>query len=146
MTKRLANSGWNAGNYFWGCSTYPNCREIVNLSTDSDSEESIDRNSEGDQAEQEPDYPNRGGVNYPVTWHDGTLQHPVWEISEETVGVSLRSMHIDYGGTTKNCFVAVQHRNGSNSFDKERVKVAGTLKKTLKEANETKNTINQRLS
>ena len=131
MKKQMARRGRYAGNYFWGCSTWPKCGEIVNFSTDSDSQESIDPKSEGDQAEQEPDYPNRGRVNYPVTWHDGTLQHSAWEISEETVGVSLRSMRIDYGDTTKNCFVAVQHRNGSFSFDKERIKVAGTLKKIL---------------
>jgi ATP-dependent DNA helicase RecQ len=131
MTKRMARKGKNAGNYFWGCSTYPKCKEIVNFSTDSDSQESIDPNSEGHQEEQEPDYPNRGRVNNPVTWYDGTLQHPAWEISHETVGVSLRSMHIDYGDTTKNCFVAIHHRDGSNNFDNERVKVAGTLKKIL---------------
>ena len=131
MTKRMARKGKNAGNYFWGCSTYPKCKEIVNFSIDSDSQDSIDPNSEGHQEEQQPDYPNRGRVNNPVTWHDGTLQHPAWENSHETVGVSLRSMHIDYGDTPKNCFIAIQHRDGSNSFDKKRVKVAGTLKKIL---------------
>ncbi len=133
MTKRLAKWGPHAGNYFWGCSTFPKtgCKGKVNFSTDSDSQKSIDPNSKGQQTEQEPDYPNRGRVNDPVTWHDGTLQHPTWEISHETVGVSLRSMHIDYGNTTKNCSLATQQRNVSNSFDKERVKVAGTLKKIL---------------
>ena len=30
MVKRVAKSGANAGNAFWGCSQYPNCRGIRN--------------------------------------------------------------------------------------------------------------------
>ena len=30
MVKRVAKSGANAGNTFWGCSQYPNCRGIRN--------------------------------------------------------------------------------------------------------------------
>jgi len=30
MIKRTARKGKNAGNTFWGCSTYPNCRGVVN--------------------------------------------------------------------------------------------------------------------
>lgn len=29
MVKRKASKGTNAGNFFWGCSTYPKCRSIV---------------------------------------------------------------------------------------------------------------------
>jgi len=131
MKKRLAKKGKNAGTYFWGCSIYPKCKEIVNFTTDSNSQKSLDPNSKGHQVKQEPDYLDRGRVNDPVTWHDGTLEHRAWKISHETIGVSLRSMHIDYGNTTKNCLLAIQHRNVSNSFDKERSKVAGSLKKIL---------------
>jgi restriction system protein len=31
MIKRIARKGTNAGNSFWGCSTYPKCRGIVNV-------------------------------------------------------------------------------------------------------------------
>ena len=31
MIKRTARKGSNAGNVFWGCSTYPKCRGIVNV-------------------------------------------------------------------------------------------------------------------
>ncbi|MGI3130273.1 restriction endonuclease [Halopseudomonas pachastrellae] len=31
MIKRTARKGTNAGNSFWGCSTYPKCRGIVNV-------------------------------------------------------------------------------------------------------------------
>jgi len=31
MLKRLAKSGTNAGNEFWGCSKYPGCRGIVDI-------------------------------------------------------------------------------------------------------------------
>ncbi|UAW97202.1 restriction endonuclease [Halopseudomonas nanhaiensis] len=31
MIKRLAKRGANAGNPFWGCSTYPGCRGVVNV-------------------------------------------------------------------------------------------------------------------
>lgn len=30
MSKRLAKSGSNSGNEFWGCSRYPSCRGVVN--------------------------------------------------------------------------------------------------------------------
>lgn len=29
MVRRTARKGFNAGNAFWGCSNYPQCREIV---------------------------------------------------------------------------------------------------------------------
>lgn len=32
MIKRIAKRGANAGNAFWGCSAYPDCKQIVNLS------------------------------------------------------------------------------------------------------------------
>jgi len=31
MIKRIARKGTNVGNSFWGCSTYPKCRGIVNV-------------------------------------------------------------------------------------------------------------------
>lgn len=31
MVKRVARQGKNAGKEFWGCSTYPKCKEIVNI-------------------------------------------------------------------------------------------------------------------
>ncbi|MGD9158457.1 MAG: four helix bundle suffix domain-containing protein [Desulfobacteraceae bacterium] len=31
MVVRTAKSGKNAGNQFWGCSDYPNCKGVVNL-------------------------------------------------------------------------------------------------------------------
>jgi restriction system protein len=31
MVQRTARSGQNAGNVFWGCSNYPQCRGIINL-------------------------------------------------------------------------------------------------------------------
>lgn len=34
MLKRLAKSGENSGNMFWGCSRYPGCRGIVNIQAD----------------------------------------------------------------------------------------------------------------
>lgn len=35
MILRTAKSGSNAGNKFWGCSKYPNCRGMVAYKTDS---------------------------------------------------------------------------------------------------------------
>ena len=32
MVKRLARNGANAGNYFWGCSDFPDCRGTLDLS------------------------------------------------------------------------------------------------------------------
>lgn len=29
MVKRVASKGANAGNHFWGCSTYPKCRSVI---------------------------------------------------------------------------------------------------------------------
>ena len=31
MIKRIAKNGANAGHDFWGCSDYPSCRGIVNI-------------------------------------------------------------------------------------------------------------------
>ena len=38
MIKRLARKGRNAGNYFWGCSNYPVCKNIIDITYDSDSQ------------------------------------------------------------------------------------------------------------
>ncbi|HKL21702.1 MAG TPA: four helix bundle suffix domain-containing protein [Tichowtungia sp.] len=42
MRKRTAGKGPNAGNEFWGCSGYPECRGIVNISDRSDRSDSSD--------------------------------------------------------------------------------------------------------
>ena len=42
MKRRTARHGQNAGNLFWGCSSYPECRQIIDISTQS-SDVKLDR-------------------------------------------------------------------------------------------------------
>lgn len=43
MRRRTAGKGPNAGNEFWGCADYPECRGIVNISDPSDRTDSSDK-------------------------------------------------------------------------------------------------------
>lgn len=43
MRKRTAGKGTNAGREFWGCSAYPECRGVVNISDRSDRSDLSDR-------------------------------------------------------------------------------------------------------
>jgi len=45
MIKRVARRGPNSGKEFWGCSTYPDCREIVNIDGNTDKDVEVSDNS-----------------------------------------------------------------------------------------------------
>ena len=38
MILRIARRGRNVGKEFWGCSTYPVCKEVVNIEGDAESD------------------------------------------------------------------------------------------------------------
>ena len=50
MRKRTAGKGANAGKAFWGCTGYPACRGVVNISEKTDVSDPPDRSNDGEKA------------------------------------------------------------------------------------------------
>jgi ATP-dependent DNA helicase RecQ len=73
MVKKLARNGRNAGNYFWGCANYPNCKGLVDIDSENKSSSSKKTN-EVIQAEE-----------IPVIWRDN-LRRKSWNTEYLSVG------------------------------------------------------------
>ena len=100
MKKRMARKGRNAGNEFWGCSTYPKCKGT--LSINDGSESSAETSTADTQQSSSRMHPR------PVLWQDGTLQRDGWRCQHVSLSGSLRAITTRDAAFARTCFVARQ--------------------------------------
>ena len=81
MVRRTARRGSRAGLDFWGCSTYPNCREIVEIEGDSQLVGSPVQDPAGSDSD----------ASRLISWEDGTLDRPGYVCSYVNAGASVRA-------------------------------------------------------
>ena len=120
MVLRTARRGPNAGNQFWGCDSYPNCREILALEDGPDAWAQPERPvGRGQLGAEEPPSPGVGVIPWGdppglrarrVHWPDRTLQRPGWRAFYATIGGSLRSVPDQRAANLANCWVAREQR------------------------------------
>ena len=87
----------NDGSRFWGCSSYPNCKETLD--------------AKGDFPDSDGDDASVGAASSPqvsVRWEDATLDRPGWECRYTTAGGRLRSSPslADLSREFRQCWIA----------------------------------------
>lgn len=120
MKLRTAQKGPNAGNDFWGCSKFPQCREVVNIESDDD-----DMATAGTDASR-----HMTTRSQPVRWVDGTLFESGWDIRYVRAGASLRSATSPTGGGL--CWIAREKRLGFHRADSSVVRAVAVLCKIIR--------------
>ena len=120
MVVRTARQGRNAGNSFWGCSSFPRCRETQPLDAGLEGlphHGALAQSGPGSGGEAPSAPPGAPRTAVPpslrarrVDWFDGTLQRSGWRAYYATVGGSLRSVPDRRVEDLANCWVARQDR------------------------------------
>jgi ATP-dependent DNA helicase RecQ len=116
MELKIARRGPRAGQPFWSCSLYPECRRIVD----------VEGTGASDTLNAPPPRAKR-----PVTWIDATLDRPGWTCRYTTAGGSLRSIpgSSELGAAVAQCWVA--HTEVSSFPDPDIQRVVGLCRKIL---------------
>lgn len=99
MQLRTAQRGKRAGEQFWGCSAYPDCRGTRPFEEE-----------KGGTAVSEPvDRSLHGSLRRAVTWHDGTLSRSGWTGRYTSIGGSLRALPEgeEIAASLSQCWIAV---------------------------------------
>ena len=152
-----ARSGPNAGNDFWGCSAFPQCRGVKPMSAEGDgpngradrdqgtgtasskparqaSSEAGSGERQGAQERDTGSTARRFNPRHRVPWRDATLtarNRQGWRAFYATVGASLRSIPDPRFAGLSNCWVARTERSSVRRPDTGERRVVETMRKLL---------------
>jgi len=103
MVRRTARKGPNAGNDFYGCSSYPSCRGTLSLESEGDPDSlGGDRGAPATRA--------LAAFEPRVEWHDGSIDRQGWLARYTFGGASLRSVEVPDAVKRRvaTCWIAAQ--------------------------------------
>jgi ATP-dependent DNA helicase RecQ len=95
MQLRRAKRGKNAGNHFWGCLDFPNCKGTVDeeaSSRDANPEDHVAPDSPSTVDSRSSSFTAARKLRRPVAWRDYSLVRPGWVARYAVAGASLRSI------------------------------------------------------
>ena len=125
MVRKTAKRGPNAGNDFWGCDKWPECKEIVTM----------DGTIAGGVSQVPGGTQKAIGQNqvpaYRVRWTDATISQSGWSIRYASLGASLRSIQSLNTEPYSNCWIARESRKGYQTLNRGSDQVVGLFLKFL---------------